>query len=107
MIKPAENPDKPRRLPPVSDAIYNPNEKLNGKSKKMPLKVYLFIYFSPPLLYPVLFDKAGHTFSEQMPDSRSMPKKGAPVQVYKRRQNSLVTGDGSSSKVLKESFTVL
>jgi hypothetical protein len=76
VMKPADNPDKPRRLLSVWDAIYNPNEKLNGISKKMPLKVSLFIYFSPPLLYPVLFDKTGHTFCKQIASTRSMTKTG-------------------------------
>ena len=52
-IKPAKDPEEPRRLPSIWDAIYNPNEKLNGKSKKMPLKVYLLIFF-PPLTLPCI-----------------------------------------------------
>ena len=64
MIKPAKAPKEPRILPSLRDALYNPNEKLNGKSRKMPLKVYLLTFFPPPLFYPVLFDKAGHIFSK-------------------------------------------
>lgn len=60
-IKTAEAPDESRSPPLVWDAIYNPHEKLNGKSKIIPLKVSLCIFLSTFILPCIVWQGRSHT----------------------------------------------
>lgn len=72
------------------DAIYNPNEKLNGKRRKCTLKAYLLTFFLH--LYSTLYWLIQVTYSPSKCHTQGVQPKG----LCKRRQNLLVIGDSSA-----------